>query len=72
MSDGTGGLFLVGIPAFLIGILMMVKTRAMLQFRSPGNIEPGSIPRWKTRVWQGIGAALALLSIGLLSLSSIV
>lgn len=68
MSNATGGLFLIGIPAFLIGILMVVKTRALLRFRSLGNIKPESIPGWKIRVWQGIGAAVALLSIGLMSL----
>lgn len=68
MASGTGGLFLLGIPAFIIGALMIMRTRAMLQFRSPGYIEPGSIPEWKIRVWQGIGATVALLAIGLMSL----
>lgn len=65
MTEGTEGLFLVGIPACVIGILMVVKTRAMLQFRSSGTIESGSIAEWKVRVWQGLGATLSLLGIGL-------
>lgn len=69
MTEETGGLFLIGIPAFILGVLMIVRTRALLRFRSPGNIEPGSISEWQIRVWQGIGATVALLGIGLMSLS---
>lgn len=69
MTEGTGGLFLLGIPAFIIGMLMIVRTRAILQFRSPGDIKPKSISEWQIRVWQGIGATVSLLGIGLIALS---
>ncbi|WP_299234563.1 hypothetical protein [Natronomonas sp.] len=67
MTSGTAGLFAVAVPGFVLGVMMLVKTHALLRFRSPGTTEKGIIPNWKVRVWQGIGATVALLSVGLVS-----
>ena len=48
---------------------MAVKPRRMLRFRSPGRIEPGSIPRWQVAVWRGVGVTLAVVGLILVSVA---
>jgi hypothetical protein len=40
----------------------------MLRFRSPGRIEPGSIPRWQVAVWRGVGVTLTVVGLILISI----
>ncbi|WP_435344582.1 hypothetical protein [Haloarchaeobius sp. HRN-SO-5] len=52
-----------GLFGVVTGSLMAVRTRRMLQFRSPGRLDPDSVPDWKVLVWRGIGAWVAFGSL---------
>jgi hypothetical protein len=59
------------LAVFVLGISLLTtfRTEAMLDFRSPGTIEPGSVPGWKLWVWRGLGATMAVTSLAVLYIS---
>ena len=52
-----------------VSTAMAVRPRRMLRFRSPGRIEPGSIPRWHVAAWRGIGVTLTVVGLLLISIA---
>jgi hypothetical protein len=62
----NGPLFVLGAAILAVSALMVVRTRAMIRFRSPGRVEPESIGRPKITVWRGVGAITALLALGVM------
>jgi hypothetical protein len=55
--------------AVAVSTAMAVRPRRMLQFRSPGRIEPGSIPRWHVAVWRGIAVTVTVGGLILISIA---
>ena len=53
----------LGVLVFLISAVMLFRTRTMLRFRSPGNIEPGSISDWHVQVWRLIAGVMATTAL---------
>lgn len=62
----NGPLFALGAAILAVGALMVVRTRAMIRFRSPGEVKPERIDRIEIAVWRVIGAITALLALGVM------
>ncbi len=56
-------LALLGIVTFLLSMLMVFQTRAMLRFRATGHVVPGSISDWEVVVWRFTSAVMGILAL---------
>lgn len=54
---------LIGAVPLIIFLTAMIKTRAVLRFRSVGTIEPGSISDWEVMVWRVLTGMMVIMTI---------
>jgi hypothetical protein len=53
---------LIGVVTFVVSLIAVVRTRAVLRFRSSGRIEPGSIADWEVWAWRLMAGVMMVLS----------